>query len=65
MKHVRFCETPGLYQTTGPDLSGAPKAVPQSFIGPAACLLHLWQPAHGLVSHTSYIGAYPGPYPFF
>ena len=27
--------------------------------------LHLWQPAHGLVSHTSYIGAYPGPYPFF
>jgi 3',5'-cyclic AMP phosphodiesterase CpdA len=40
-------------------------AVPKSYRGPAACLLHLWEPAHGLVSHTSYIGQYPGPYPFF
>jgi 3',5'-cyclic-AMP phosphodiesterase len=40
-------------------------AQPQSFIGPPACLLHVWDPAHGLVSHTSYIGKYPGPYPFF
>jgi 3',5'-cyclic AMP phosphodiesterase CpdA len=41
-----------------------PEATPQSFLGPPACLLHLWHPAHGLVSHTSYIGSYPGPYPF-
>ena len=40
-------------------------ARPQSFIGPAACMLHLWHPAHGMVSHTSAIGPYPGPYPFF
>jgi 3',5'-cyclic AMP phosphodiesterase CpdA len=40
-------------------------AQPKSFRGPPACLLHLWDPAHGLVSHTSYIGQYPGPYPFF
>ncbi|MFY9510488.1 MAG: phosphodiesterase [Rubrivivax sp.] len=40
-------------------------ASPQSYAGPSACLLHLWQPQHGLVSHTSDIGAHPGPYPFF
>lgn len=51
--------------TTEIALQLAPDAVPQSFIGPAACLLHLWHPTHGLVSHTSYIGTYPGPYPFF
>jgi len=37
----------------------------KSYQGPAACLLHLWDPAHGLVSHVSYIGHYPGPYDFF
>jgi 3',5'-cyclic AMP phosphodiesterase CpdA len=36
----------------------------QSYLGPPACLLHWWNPPHGLVSHTSYIGTYPGPYPF-
>jgi 3',5'-cyclic AMP phosphodiesterase CpdA len=41
-----------------------PGATPQSFLGPQACLLHLWHPQHGLVSHTSYIGSYPGPFPF-
>lgn len=40
-------------------------ATPLSYQGPAACLLHLWDPAHGLVSHVSYIGQYPGPYDFF
>ena len=40
-------------------------AKPQSFLGPPACMLHLWQPDHGLVSHVSYINKYPGPYPFF
>lgn len=42
-----------------------PDAVPASFVSPPACLLHLWHPAHGLVTHTSLIGAHPGPYPFF
>ncbi|MFN3437838.1 MAG: phosphodiesterase [Acidovorax sp.] len=42
----------------------APGAVPQSFLGPPACLLHLWNPQQGLVSHVSYTGRYPGPYPF-
>lgn len=51
--------------TTEIALQLAPNAVPQSYIGPPACMLHLWQPTHGLVSHTSYIGQYPGPYPFF
>jgi 3',5'-cyclic AMP phosphodiesterase CpdA len=40
-------------------------ASPRSYVGPPACLLHLWDPAQGLVSHTSYIGKYPGPLPFF
>lgn len=42
-----------------------PGAEPRSYLGPPACMLHLWDPQHGLVSHTSYIGAYPGPYHFF
>jgi 3',5'-cyclic AMP phosphodiesterase CpdA len=41
------------------------RAAPQSWLGPPACLLHLWNPAQGLVSHVSQIGRYPGPYPFF
>ena len=31
-------------------------AQPQSFMGPPACMLHLWEAGRGLVSHTSYIG---------
>ncbi len=30
---------------------------------PPAVLLHVWQPGHGLVTHTAYVGDYPGPYP--
>lgn len=54
--------------TTQIALQLQPDASPQSFIGPAACLLHLWQPEHGLVSHVSHIdpaGASAGPFPFF
>lgn len=40
-------------------------ATPQSYLGPPACMLHLWNPGHGLVSHISHIGRHPGPYPFF
>ena len=41
-----------------------PGAQPQSSVGPSASLLHLWSAEHGLVSHTSHIGQYEGPYAF-
>jgi 3',5'-cyclic-AMP phosphodiesterase len=31
---------------------------------PPACHLHVWYKGQGMVSHTSYIGKYDGPYPF-
>jgi len=31
---------------------------------PPACQLHVWRPGPGLVSHTSYIGDFDGPYLF-
>ena len=40
-------------------------APPLSYVGPPACLLHWWAPGRGLVTHVSYIGEYPGPFPFF
>jgi 3',5'-cyclic-AMP phosphodiesterase len=42
-----------------------PDAKPQSFLSPQACMLHLWQPGMGMVSHLSFIGKHPGPYHFF
>jgi Icc protein len=51
--------------TTEIALQLAPDAAPRSYLGPPACMLHLWQPGQGLVTHTSHVGAYPGPYPFF
>ena len=51
--------------TTEIALQLRPNAEPRSYMGPPACMLHLWDGVHGLVSHTSYIGKYPGPYPFF
>jgi len=51
--------------TTEIALQLSPEAEPQSYMGPPACMLHLWDGVQGLVSHTSYIGKYPGPYPFF
>ncbi|WP_410211652.1 phosphodiesterase [Aquirhabdus sp.] len=50
--------------TTEIALQLKPDAEPQSYSGSPACMLHLWHPESGLVSHTSYIGVYPGPYPF-
>jgi 3',5'-cyclic AMP phosphodiesterase CpdA len=38
-------------------------ATPQSFGEPPACLLHWWRDG-ALVTHTSYIGRFAGPYPF-
>lgn len=50
--------------TTEIALQLAPGAPPRSFLGPAACMLHLWDEQQGLVSHISYVGQYEGPYPF-
>ena len=51
--------------TTQIALQLAAKAQPKSYGGPAACMLHYWTAMDGLVSHVSYVGDYPGPYPFF
>jgi len=51
--------------TTEIALQLSAESEPRSYLGPPACMLHLWSPINGLVSHTSYIGKYPGPYPFF
>jgi len=32
---------------------------------PAAYQIHVWRPGTGLISHTSYIGEFDGPYPFY
>jgi 3',5'-cyclic AMP phosphodiesterase CpdA len=31
---------------------------------PPAFLVHVWHEGTGLLTHTSYVGEYPGPYPF-
>ena len=40
-----------------------PDAQPASFSEPPACLLHWWRDGV-MVTHTSYIGRFEGPYPF-
>ena len=40
---------------------GAPSAFTME---PPACFLHVWSEEIGLVTHTSYIGDFAGPYPF-
>jgi Icc protein len=40
-----------------------PDARPASFREPPACLLHWWRDG-AMVTHTSYIGRFDGPYPF-
>jgi 3',5'-cyclic AMP phosphodiesterase CpdA len=39
-------------------------AEPASCFEPPACLLHMWKARRPAVTHLSYIGAFPGPYPF-
>jgi 3',5'-cyclic AMP phosphodiesterase CpdA len=39
-------------------------AAPASYAEPPACLLHWWRPGQGMITHTSYIGTFAGPYPF-
>lgn len=41
-----------------------PDADPASYLEPPACLLHRWTPDDGMITHTSYIGRFVGPYPF-
>jgi 3',5'-cyclic-AMP phosphodiesterase len=41
-----------------------PDAAPASYLEPPACLLHHWTPDGGMITHTSYIGSFAGPYPF-
>lgn len=50
--------------TTEIALRLSPDARPASFMGPPACLLHLWDDTQGMVSHTSYIGSFQGPFDF-
>ena len=40
-----------------------PDAPPASFCEPPACLLHWWRDG-AIVTHTSYIGRFEGPFPF-
>ena len=54
------CIAPTPAHQTPLDLSGdAPSAFS---LEPAACYVHAWYEGVGLITHTSYIGAYPGPY---
>jgi 3',5'-cyclic-AMP phosphodiesterase len=46
------------------DLQLQPDAEPSSHVGPRGCMLHLWNPQHGLISHACSIGTFAGPYPF-
>jgi 3',5'-cyclic AMP phosphodiesterase CpdA len=45
-------------------LNTVPGAPPQFALEPPAYRLHAYTPETGLVSHTAYIGSYPGPYNF-
>lgn len=38
---------------------------PEFAMEPPACLIHLWREGTGLISHTSHIGEFDGPYPFY
>ena len=46
------------------DLALVASAQPSSHSGPRAFMLHLWDEHAGLISHTSQIGEFEGPYAF-
>jgi 3',5'-cyclic AMP phosphodiesterase CpdA len=50
--------------TTQIDLQLTPHAPPQSHAGPRGYMLHLWDEAHGLISHTNLISDDAGPFGF-
>jgi Icc protein len=65
---VRFGGTiastcPGVAHQVALDLS--PQAASQFVMEPNAFQLHLWDATGGMISHTAYVGAFDGPYPFY
>ena len=64
---VRYAGTiglvvPGVAHQVILDLTPGAKA--RFLMEPPAYMLHMWQPGAGLISHTAYVGAFEGPYPF-
>ncbi len=64
---VRYAGTigqvvPGVAHQVILDLT--PGAAARFLMEPPAFMLHAWQPGAGLISHTAYVGAFEGPYPF-
>ena len=43
----------------------APARWPDFYLEPPSCQLYYWIPSTGLVAHTSFVGNFEGPYPFF
>jgi Icc protein len=65
---VRFGGTiastcPGVAHQVALDLSA--QAPSQFVMEPNAFQLHLWDDVAGMISHTAYVGAFDGPYPFY
>ncbi len=65
---VRFGGTlastcPGVAHQVALDLSA--DAPSQFVMEPNAFQLHLWDAGAGMISHTAYVGAFDGPYPFY
>ena len=54
---------PGVAHQVALDL--ATDAPSQFVMEPPAFQLHLWDAQSGMISHTAYIGAFDGPYPFY
>ena len=57
------CVCPGVSHQIVLDLQ--PSAPAHFNLEPPGYLLHHWHAEHGLVTHTSVFGEYPGPYPFY
>ncbi|MEK9785808.1 MAG: phosphodiesterase [Gammaproteobacteria bacterium] len=43
----------------------APAQWPHFYLEPPSCQLYYWLPGTGLIAHTSFVGSFEGPYPFF
>ena len=43
----------------------APAQWPHFYLEPPSCQLYYWMPDTGLIAHTSFVGRFEGPYPFF
>ncbi len=58
------CTAPSTAHQVSLALALAPGAVAAFDMEPPACYLHIWSADTGVVTHTSYIGEFAGPYPF-